>query len=146
VTALGEPQRTAWTRFLQAHSSVTRELERELVDRHGLTLSDFDVLFQLAAAPGRSLRPGELARTVLLTRSGITRLVQRLERAGLVERVDCPDDLRGSLVRLTATGRDTLRRASRTHFEGVRERFGDRFGDEELETLSALLGRLRASG
>jgi DNA-binding MarR family transcriptional regulator len=138
---LSGPQLEAWTLFLRAHSAITRELEPEL-GGHGLTLSDFDVLVQLSQAPGRRLRPVELARRVLLTRSGVTRLVHGLERAGLVERVPSPDDGRGHLVQLTAAGRDVLRRASRTHLAGVRERFADRFEEDELRTLSALLGRL----
>jgi DNA-binding MarR family transcriptional regulator len=141
---LSEPQLEAWTRFLRAHSAVTRELEPQLADEHRLTLSDFDVLVQLAQAPGRRMRPVDLARAVLLTRSGVTRLVHGLERAGLVERVPSPDDRRGRLVQLTAAGRDVLRRASRTHLAGVRERFADRFDDDELRTLSDLLGRLVA--
>jgi len=141
---LSETQLEAWTRFLRAHASITRALEPELANGHGLTLSDFDVLAQLAQAPGRRLRPVELARAVLLTRSGVTRLVHGLERAGLVERVPSPDDGRGSLVHLTAKGRDVLRRASRTHLAGVRERFAERFDDDELRTLSDLLGRLVA--
>lgn len=136
-------QLAAWTALLRAHSAITRELERELTERHGLTLSDYDVLVQLARAPGRQLRPADLARAVLLTRSGVTRLVQGLERAGLVERVACADDLRGSLVRLTVAGRDALRRASRTHLDGVRELFAGRFDDDELEVLARLLERLR---
>jgi DNA-binding MarR family transcriptional regulator len=139
---LSPEQLEAWTRFLRAHSSITRELEAQLGSGHELTLSDYDVLVQLAQAPGRRLRPVELARAVLLTRSGVTRLVHGLERAGLVERIPSPDDLRGSLVHLTAEGRDALRRASRTHLQGVRERFADRFSDDELRALSDLLGRL----
>jgi DNA-binding MarR family transcriptional regulator len=134
-------QLDAWKAFLRAHSSITRELEPQLAG-HGLTLSDYDVLVQLAAAPERRLRPVELARAVLLTRSGMTRLVQGLERAGLVERVPAPDDGRSSLVALTDAGRDVLRGASRTHLAGVRERFADRFDDDELRTLFALLDRL----
>jgi DNA-binding MarR family transcriptional regulator len=139
---LTEPQLEAWTRFLRAHSAITRELEPQLAGGHGLTLSDFDVLVQLSQAPGRRLRPVDLARAVLLTRSGVTRLVQGLERAGLVERIPAPDDRRGSLVHITAAGRDVLRRASRTHLAGVRERFADRFEPHELRTLSDLLARL----
>jgi DNA-binding MarR family transcriptional regulator len=133
-----------WTRFLKAHSAISRRLERDLATAHGLTLSDYDVLVQLAHAPGRRLRPVELARAVLLTRSGITRLVQGLERAGLVERVECPDDARGFLVALTPPGLELLRRARSTHLEGVAELFADRYSDAELETLSGLLERLPA--
>jgi DNA-binding MarR family transcriptional regulator len=143
---LSPEQLEAWTRFLRAHSSITRELEGQLGSGHELTLSDYDVLVQLAQAPGRRLRPVELARAVLLTRSGVTRLVHGLERAGLVERIPSPEDLRGSLVQLTPAGRDVLRRASRTHLQGVRERFADRFDATELATLSDLLGRLLDDG
>ena len=95
-------------------------------------------------APGQRLRPVELAKAVLLTRSGITRLVQGLEREGLVERVDCPEDARGFLVALTPGGIELVRRARTTHLEGVAELFSDRYADEELETLSGLLERLPA--
>ena len=100
------------------------------------------MLVQLSLAPGRSLRPVELARAVLLTRSGITRLVQGLERAGYVERVECPEDARGFLVGLTPAGVELIRSARGTHLEGVAELFTDRYSDEELETLSELLERL----
>jgi DNA-binding MarR family transcriptional regulator len=133
-----------WTRFLKAHSAISRRLERDLKDEHELTLSDYDVLVQLSLAPGRRLRPVELARAVLLTRSGITRLVQGLERAGFVERVDCPEDARGFLVGLTPAGLELIRSARATHLEGVAELFSDRYSDDELETLSQLLERLPA--
>jgi DNA-binding MarR family transcriptional regulator len=102
------------------------------------------VLVQLSLAPGRSLRPVELARAVLLTRSGITRLVQGLERAGYVARVECPEDARGFLVSLTPAGVELMRSARATHLEGVAELFSDRFSDAELDTLSGLLERLPA--
>jgi DNA-binding MarR family transcriptional regulator len=135
-------QLAGWTALLRAHSAATRELERRLADGHGLTLTDYDVLVRLAQAPGGRLRPAELARAVLLTRSGVTRLVQGLERDGLVERVACPDDLRGSFVSLTRQGRDVLRQASRTHLHGVGELFAGRFDPAELRLLAGLLDRL----
>ena len=100
------------------------------------------MLLQLAKAPERRLRPVEIARAVLLTRSGITRLVQGLERAGLVERIECPDDARGFLIALSPDGLELVRRARVTHLEGVAELFSDRYSDEEHETLSRLLERL----
>jgi DNA-binding MarR family transcriptional regulator len=139
---LSASQLEAWTRFLRAHSAITRELEPQLAGDHRLTLSDYDVLAQLARAPGRRLRPVDLARAVLLTRSGVSRLVRGLERSGLVERTPSPGDGRSHLIALTAAGREALRRASRTHLAGVRERFADRFDERELRTLSDLLARL----
>ena len=100
------------------------------------------MLLQVSKAPGQRLRPVEIARAVLLTRSGITRLVQGLERAGLVERVECPDDARGFLVALTPAGLELVRSARETHLEGVAELFTDRYSDEELATLAELLERL----
>lgn len=137
------PQALAvWERFLEAHSAISHELEHDLAEKHGLTLSDYDVLVQLQLGPRRGLRPVELSRAVLLTRSGMTRLVAGLEEAGLVERQECPEDRRGSYVRITAAGRTALRRASRTHLSRVHELFTSRFGEEDLETLSVLLDQL----
>ena len=133
-----------WGRFLEAHSAITRRLERDLADEHSLTLSDYDVLLQLWRAPERSLRPVELSKAVLLTRSGITRLIQGLEKEGYIERVDCPDDARGFLVALTATGAELVQHARATHLSRVAELFSDRYSDEETAQLSALLDRLPA--
>ena len=102
------------------------------------------MLVQLSLAPGGRLRPVELARAVLLTRSGITRLVQGLEGAGLVERVDCPDDARGYLVGLTPAGLELIRSARETHLEGVAKLFSDRYSNDETVQLMALLERLPA--
>ena len=133
-----------WTRFLKAHSAISRRLERDLADEHSLTLSDYDVLLQLYRAPGSSLRPVELSKAVLLTRSGITRLIQGLEREGLVERTDCPDDARGFLVALTPAGDALVQKARATHLAGVAELFSDRYSDEETAQLMELLDRLPA--
>src|SRR5213083_3320058 len=103
-----------WVRFLAAHASITRELEARLMGAHGLTLSDYDVLVQLARAPERKLRNIELAKAVVLTRSGVTRLVDGLERDGLVRRASCPSDKRGTFVALTSEGLERLRAAAGT--------------------------------
>lgn len=133
-----------WERFLEAYSAVSRELERDL-SAHGLTANDYAVLLRLRRAGPRGLRPAELARAVLLTRSGLTRLVDRLATAGLVERAECPEDLRGSYVRLTAAGRTALRRAYRTQRRRIDELFVVRLDEAELNALGALLDRLPRS-
>jgi DNA-binding MarR family transcriptional regulator len=131
-----------WERFLEAHSAISRELERDLAEHHGLTLSDYDVLVQLQRQARRGLRPVELSRAVLLTRSGMTRLLAGLVQAGLVERLECPEDRRGSYVRITEAGRAALRKASRTHLARVDELFASRFDEEDLDALGVLLDRL----
>ena len=125
----------AWREFLHVHAVLTRELDEELRRSHGLPLSSYDVLVNLESAPDRQMRMSELADAVLLSRSGLTRLVERLEREGLLSRADCPDDARGSLAVLTDAGMDRLAQARKTHLRGVRERFLDHFSDDELERL-----------
>ena len=136
----------AWIRFLRAHAALTRELSAELVADHGLTLNDYEVLLHLARAPERRMRRVDLAESVLLTASGITRLLEGLERSGLVERVLCDSDRRVAYAQLTGAGLEKLRHASRTHIAGIEALFVGRFTDEELATLSALLSRLPAAG
>lgn len=137
-----EVELETWRRFLRAHSSITRRLDAELVAEHRLTLNDYEVLLYLATAQERRLRRSDLADRVLLTRSGITRLLDGLERAGLVRRAECPHDGRVSYAVLTEAGYAALREASRTHLDGVRTLFVERFSEQELEALSALLARL----
>jgi DNA-binding MarR family transcriptional regulator len=141
-TALTRSELTAWRTFLRAHAQVTRKLEAELVAEHGLPLPSYDVLLQLAEAPDRALRMTELADRVLLSRSGLTRLVDRLEREGLVRRQGCPTDARGTLAVLTSTGLDRLREAAPTHLRGIGEHVTSRLSTDEVATLTALLGRL----
>jgi DNA-binding MarR family transcriptional regulator len=136
----------AWIRFLRAHAALTRELSAELVAEHGLTLNDYEVLLHLARASERRMRRVDLAESVLLTASGITRLLEGLERSGFVERVHCDSDRRVVYAKLTEAGLEKLRQASRTHIAGIEELFVGRFSDEERITLSALLSRLPAAG
>jgi DNA-binding MarR family transcriptional regulator len=132
----------AWRTFLRAHATVVRRLEAELVAEHDLPLASYDVLVQLSEAPGRALRMTELAERVLLSRSGLTRLVDRLERDGLVSRRACPDDARGTLAVLTDGGLERLRAAWPTHLRGVCEHVTGRLSEDELAVLQRLLGRL----
>ena len=134
----------AWRAFLRAHATITRRLEAELVAEHDLPLASYDVLVQLSEAPDRALRMTELAERVLLSRSGLTRLVDRLERDGLVRRQACPEDARGTLAVLTEQGLDRLRAAWPTHLRGVAQHVTDRLSTDELATLERLLGRLVA--
>jgi DNA-binding MarR family transcriptional regulator len=132
----------AWRGFLNAHARVVRRLETELEREQGMPLANYDVLVQLAEAPDQALRMSDLALSVLLSRSGLTRLVDRLEREGLVVRRPCPDDARGTLAVLTPAGMQRLQEAWVTHLRGVREHMVSRFDEQELATLAALPGRL----
>lgn len=132
----------AWRGYLTSHASILRVLDAELVAEHGLTTRDYEVLLFLAQADGRHLPMSALAERTMLTRSGITRLVDGLVGSGLIERHACLNDARVSYAQLTDVGYETLRKASRSHVAGVRRLFVERFSDEELETLAELLGRL----
>ncbi len=141
--ALLEPEAlAAWRGFLRAHLALTRELDAELVAAHGLSLSSYEVLLFLADSPEGRLRMSDLAESVLLSRSGMTRLVDRLERDGLVRRESCPSDLRGFNALITDAGRELFATARRTHLAGVREGFLDRFSREEQRALAGFWERL----
>jgi len=137
-----EPELGAWIRFLRAHAAVTRELSGRLETQHGLTLSDFDVLVQLYYAPDHRLRRVDLARTVLLTASGITRLLDGLERSGWVTKARCDSDARVTYAVLTDAGVTKFEAAQATHRADIEQVFGSRFTDAERSTLAELLGRL----
>ena len=139
---LSEVERGAWVGFLRAHHVLVAELDDELRSRHGLPLTSFDVLAQLDIAPGGQLRMSDLADAVLLSRSGLTRLVERLENKGLLERRECTEDARGAYAVLTHDGRTLLAAARRTHLAGVRTRFLERFDREELQSLGDLWQRV----
>jgi DNA-binding MarR family transcriptional regulator len=132
----------AWIGLLRAHAATTRQFNAELLEEHGLTLNDFDVLAQLSRGPDYGLKRSELAERVLLTPSGITRLLDGLERAGYVARGECETDARVTYAVLTDAGRGKLREASKTHLGSVRALLSERFTPEELDQLSSLLGRL----
>ncbi len=125
----------AWQGLLRVHGALTGALDGELRAEHGLSLTCYEVLTRLADAPVGRLRMTELAESVLLSRSGLTRLVDRLEAEGLIERRECPDDARGAFATITRGGRSLLERARQTHLSVVRERFISRFDSEELREL-----------
>jgi len=137
---------TAWVTFLRAHSAITREMSNQLQREHGLTLHDYEVLLHLARSEYGMMRRVDLARNVLLTASGITRLLEGLERAGYVEKATCESDARVSYAKLTEDGRAKLRAAGTTHLRGVDELFSGRYSGSELETLAQLLARLPLTG
>ena len=127
----------AWRGMLRVHSALVKALDAELIAVHGLPLTSYEVLINLQAAPDRRRRMAELADSVLLSRSGTTRLVDRLERDGLLERDTCDSDGRGCFAVLTVQGEELLSKARATHLEGVRERFLRHFADTELEQMAA---------
>ena len=131
-----------FVRFLRAHAAVVRELSSELVAAHGLTINDYEVLLRLSWADGNRMRRVDLAQEVLLTPSGITRLLEGLERGGLVERMACEHDLRVSYAQLTRAGRAKLLAARKTHVAGIHRLFLDRFDADERALVGELLGRL----
>lgn len=134
----------AWRSFLRGHATVTRALEAELIIGHGLSLAGYDVLMRLAESPDRQVRMTELADAVLLSRSGVTRLIDRLERAGLVSRCRVREDGRGVAASLTDQGLARLRAASVTHLAGVTRYFVDRLDRSDLTHLRRIGIRLTA--
>jgi DNA-binding MarR family transcriptional regulator len=138
------PEITAWVGLLRAHATTTRRFNAELVAQHGLTLNDYEVLLHLSRADGRRLRRVDLAERVLLTPSGITRLLEGLERGGFVERAACDSDARVTYAQLTDVGEQKLREAAESHVGAIRGFFRDRFSKEELVALGGLLERLPA--
>jgi len=132
----------AWVGLLRTHAAVTRQLDRELVQDHGLTINDYEVLLHLSRAHERMLRRVDLASRVLLTPSGITRLLDGLERSGLVTKAACRTDARVVYAKLTDKGAKRLEAASDSHLASVRGLFAERFSEEELESLASLLERL----
>src|SRR3954468_20099891 len=142
VAQLDERELRAWRGMLRVHATLTKALDAELEAEHGLPLSSYEVLLHLDDAEGQRMRMSDLATTVILSRSGLTRLVDRLEREGLIARESCPSDARGSFATLTAAGRRKLAAARETHLAGVRSMFVDHFSDEELELLGSAWERL----
>ena len=137
-----DPRMASWRAFLQAHARLTRRLDDELRAAHGLSLGEYDALVQLAAAPSRRLRMSVLADRVLLSRSGITRLVDRLVADGMVERSTCVTDARGAEAALTRAGLDRLRGASATHLDGVRRYFLEAIDSADQHAIERGLGRV----
>ncbi len=131
----------AWIGLLETHKQLTRAMDAELEARHGLSLSGLEVLGRLAAAAGRRLRLSVLAAESSLSLSRVSRVVDALERRGLVQREACASDARAVEAHLTDDGLTLAREAQATHFESVRERFFDQLAPDELAALAAVFGR-----
>jgi DNA-binding MarR family transcriptional regulator len=136
------PAVKAWTRFLRAHATTTRLLNAQLQTQHGLTLNDYEALQVLACAEGRRMKRVDLARRVVLTPSGVTRLLEGLEEGGLVERVACPSDLRVAYAQLTDAGADKLREASCGHEGSIRSLMEEHLSPAEIDQLSNVLAKV----
>lgn len=141
-----DPRLQAWRNFLHAHATIRRQLERELQNEQEMSLGEYEVLLVLAYSDQRRLRMSDLADLLVLSRSGATRLIDRLEGDGLVERVSCETDRRGQWAQLAEAGYRRLRSASPTHLRGVAEHFLDRIPPDELAALNATLERLAPEG
>jgi len=139
VIELKPAEERAWAAFLDAQAALLRRLEAELVDEEDMTLAEFDVLIQLKLAPQGRLRMTELSERVRLSRSGLTRLVDRLVQAGLVKRGRCDSDRRGTFAILTPAGGVRLRRARPVHLRGIREHFGKRLSAAQLLAVAEAL-------
>jgi DNA-binding MarR family transcriptional regulator len=139
TTRLSETELRAWQAFLHAHHEVVRRLDVDLQEAHGITFGEYDVLLRLARAPGHALRMGDLADRVLLSASGITRLVERMITKGLIEREVDPSDRRAALATLTDAGLKLVRLAARTHVRGIRQRFSGRLSDLQLRAVASAL-------
>jgi DNA-binding MarR family transcriptional regulator len=140
--ALSESEVAAWRGLLRSHSALIAELDAELEREHGLPLTSYEVLLQLAEAPDCSLRMGALAERLYLSRSGLTRLVDRLVKQGLVERAECESDRRGSYAQLTADGRRRFDRARPTHLAGIRRHFRGRLDESDQARLAQIWAKI----
>ena len=141
---LTDTELAAWRGFLRTHAMLFKALDAELEAAHGMPLTTYEVLVSLLHAPGRKLRMAELASQMLLSRSGVTRLVDRLERDGLLRREECEEDGRGFFAVLTDEGEQVLAGARPTHLEGVRRRYLDRLSDEDQKTLARIWDLMHA--
>lgn len=132
----------AWRGLLRAHAALTKALDAQLEQAHQLPLTSYEVLMHLHDADGQHMRMRDLASSIVLSRSGLTRLADRLEADGLIVRESCSDDARGAFAKLTPAGADRLRAARATHLAGVRSMFLGLFASEELDALGAAWERV----
>jgi DNA-binding MarR family transcriptional regulator len=145
VAPFTDVELAAWRGFLRTHAALVKELDADLEAQHQLPLSSYDVLTTLADQTEGRMRMRDLADAVVLSRSGLTRLVDRLQREGLIDREQCVSDARGAYAVLTEEGRARLYEAQPLHRESVRRRFLSQFSAEELQVLAACWERLARS-
>ncbi len=138
----GDRRATAWRAFLRAHATVIGELEQEMEEGEGLPLTWYDILVNLECAPNCRLRMQALADSILLSRSGLTRLLDRMATAGLVRREPCSEDRRGTYAALTDQGRQALEKAAPGHLAGVDRHFLSKLGDDDIEALILAFGKV----
>lgn len=146
ANGLDDQRLAAWRAFLIAHATVVDRLDRELQEEQGLALSWYEVLLHLNRAPDHRLRLSELADCLVLSRSGLTRLVDRMVAAGLIERATCRTDRRGAFAVLTPDGLSRLRKAAPTHLRGVEQHFTGLLADEELSAIRTGLAKVAEGG
>ena len=142
TSQLDSVELAAWRGLLRAHAALVHELDADLRAAHDISLHEYEVLLVLSRAPEQRLRMSELASSVVLSQSGLTRLVDRLVRAGSVERTRCESDRRGLNAELTRSGKATLEQARPTHLAGIHRLFVDRFDAGELGLLAGLWERV----
>jgi DNA-binding MarR family transcriptional regulator len=139
---LNDTESRAWLGLLHAYASLVKQLDSELAATHGLSLSAFEVLWRVAATEQGRLRMTDLAELVLLSPSGLSRLIDRLEADRMIERVACPTDGRAINATITELGRARLAEAQTTHVEGIRRRFLSNFSESEVGQLADFWLRL----
>jgi DNA-binding MarR family transcriptional regulator len=142
---LSPEERAAWSGFIRAHASIVKDLDAELQAAHGLPLSSFDVLAQLSLAPDDRMQMHELAEAVHISRSGLTRLVDRLEHQGLIERHKGERDPRQVFACITSSGLERLAETTPTHLAGVRRRFLERLTRTQPRQLMVVWNQLLGS-
>lgn len=142
VTNIDNDRLAVWQAFLQTHSGVLRTLEHEMDEEQHLPLTWYDVLAWLSKAPEGRLRMQTLADSVVLSRSGVTRLVERMVTAGLAERQLCPSDRRGWYAVITTKGREAFERARPGHLRGIKEHFLNYLSDDDIKALHRALSKI----
>ncbi len=146
AAVMAEAQHGAWRSLLQAHTSLTAGVERALAEEGFPPLTWYDVLSTLERAPEKAARPRDLGCGVSISRSGLTRLLDRMESASLVERRSCPTDRRGTWIVLTPAGAEMLDRMRPVYERELAETFASGLTDQEAETLGRLLDRVGSGG